>query len=192
METDEIIDNTDNMSKNAVKLQEDLCRLKLEIIKAKAQRKAEQAANTTTNNFMEDDGDLYGPDAEKASEELHRVTRERTQTFLNFTSLQMALRASQANKAITRAFNLERDGKIDLEKEEEDHVRSLLEDQKELTVEVLKQHEEGVEQELKIIEARLELAQLHTKLVLSASLFNMFVMVCFNFKVQRYYRDSCG
>jgi len=163
MDTDEIIDNTDNMSKNAAKLQEDLGRLKLEIIKAKAQRKAEQSADTTSNNLVDDDGDLYGPDASKASDELHRVTRERTQTFLNFTNLQSALRASQANKAITRAFNLEKDGKINLEKEEEDHVRSLLEDQKELTVEVIKQHEEGVEQELEIIKARLELAQLHTR-----------------------------
>ncbi len=152
-----------------------LGRLKLEIIKAKAQRKAEQSANTTTNNLVDDDGDLYGPDASKASEELHRVTRERTQTFLNFTNLQSALKASQANKAITRAFNLERDGKINLEKEEEDHVRSLLEDQKELTVEVIKQHEEGVEQELEIIKARLELAQLHTRLILTT--FNICIYI---------------
>ena len=163
METDEIIDNTDNLSKNAVKLQEDLGKLKLEIIKAKAQRKAEQSANTTTNNLVDDVGDLYGPDASKASDELHRVTRERTQTFLNFTNLQAALKASQANKAITRAFNLDGDGKINLEKEEAEHVRSLLEDQKELTMEVIRQHEEGVAQELEIIKARLELAHLHSR-----------------------------
>ena len=62
---------------------------------------------------------------------------------------------------------------VNLEKEEEDHVRSLLEDQKELTVEVIKQHEEGVEQELEIIKARLELAQLHTRLELFALKLNL-------------------
>ena len=157
--------NEENISKNAVKLQNQLAKLKLDIVKAKAQMKAQRSIITNTNNtnVVDDDGDLYGPDASKVSEELFRLTRERTQTFLNFTNLQAALKASQANKAITRAFNLEKDGKINLEKEEEDHVRSLLEDQKELTVEVIKQHEEGVEQELEIIKARLELAQLNIK-----------------------------
>jgi len=157
--------NEENISKNAVKLQNQLAKLKLDIVKAKAQMKAQRSIITNTNNtnVVDDDGDLYGPDSSKVSEELFRLTRERTQTFLNFTNLQAALKAAQANKAITRAFNLEKDGKINLEKEEEDHVRSLLEDQKELTVEVIKQHEEGVEQELEIIKARLELAQLNIK-----------------------------
>ena len=158
--------NDENFSSNAVELQERLAKLKLDIIKAKAQVKAEHLSQTTTNNpvtLLEDDGDLYGPDNSKVSDELYRVTRERTQTFLNFTNLQVALKAAQANKAITRAFGLDTDGKIKLEQEEEDHVRSLLEDQKELTVEVFKQHEKGVELEMEIIEARLELAKLHAK-----------------------------
>jgi len=156
--------NDENFSSNAVKLQEKLEKLKLDIIKAKAQSKAEHSTAVSANNqIVDDDADLYGSDNNKVSDELYRLTRERTQTFLNFNNLQIALKAAQANKAITRAFNLETDGNIDLEKEEEDHVRSLLEDQKELTVEVFKKHEDGVELELEIIKARLELAQLHSK-----------------------------
>ena len=159
--------NDENFSSNAVELQERLAKLKLDIMKAKAQCRAERFSQTNTNNptLVEDDGDLYGPDNSKVSDELYRLTRERTQTFLNFTNLQAALKAAQANKAITRAFGLDTDGKIKLEHEEEDHVRSLLEDQKELTVEVFKQHEKGVELEMEIIEARLELAKLHAKYV---------------------------
>ena len=156
--------NDEDFSSNAVKLQGQLAKLKLDIIKAMAQSKAENSNVTTVNNqLLDDDADLYGPNSNKVSDEMYRVTRERTQTFLNFTNLQIALKAAQANKAITRAFNLETDGKINLEKEEEDHVRGLLEDQNELTEEVFKQHEEGVELELEIIKARLELAQLHSK-----------------------------
>jgi len=156
--------NDEDFSSNAVKLQGQLAKLKLDIIKAMAQSKAENSNVTTVNNqLLDDDADLYGPNSNKVSDEMYRVTRERTQTFLNFTNLQIALKAAQANKAITRAFNLETDGNINLEKEEEDHVRGLLEDQNELTEEVFKQHEEGVELELEIIKARLELAQLHSK-----------------------------
>jgi len=156
--------NDENFSSNAVKLQQRLTKLKQDIIRAKAACKAEHSTVASANNpSTDDDGDLYGSDSSKVSDELYRLTRERTQTFLNFTHLQVALKAAQANKAITRAFNLETDGKIKLEQEEEDHVRSLLEEQKELTVEVFQQHEAGVELEMDIIKARLELAQLHSK-----------------------------
>jgi len=156
--------NEEDISRNAVKLQNELAKLKLDIIKAKAQHKVQLSTVPGENNTLaDDDGDLYGPDANKVSEELNKLTKERTQTFLNFTSLQAALKAAHANKAITRALHLEKDGNIDLEKEEEEHVRSLLDEQKELTLEVLKQHEEGVEQELEIIKARLELARLYTR-----------------------------
>jgi len=128
--------NEEDISRNAVKLQNELAKLKLDIIKAKAQHKVQLSTVPGENNTLaDDDGDLYGPDANKVSEELNKLTKERTQTFLNFTSLQAALKAAHANKAITRALHLE----------------------------VLKQHEEGVEQELEIIKARLELARLYTR-----------------------------
>ena len=157
--------NDEYISKNAVKLQEQLSKLKLDIIQAKAQYKAQTNAVTGTNNTIvtDDDGDLYGPDSNKVTEELNRLTKERTQTFLNFTSLHAAVKAAQANKAVTKALKLEKGGEIDLEKEEEDHVRGLLEEQLELTQEVMKQHNDGVELELKIVKARLELAKLHSR-----------------------------
>ena len=157
--------NDENSSSHAFMLQAQLTKIKQDIVAAKAKRKAERMTHFSTNNtaVLDDDGDLYGPEAGKVSDELHRLTRERTQTYLNFTSLQAALKADQTNKAITRAFNLESDGDIALEKEEEQHVRELLEEQKELTVKVIKQHEEGVKQELELMKARLELAKLHSR-----------------------------
>ena len=156
--------NDENSSSHAFMLQAQLTKIKQDIVAAKAKRKAERMTHFSTNNtVLDDDGDLYGPEAGKVSDELHRLTRERTQTYLNFTSLQAALKADQTNKAITRAFNLESDGDIALEKEEEQHVRELLEEQKELMVKVIRQHEEGVKQELELMKARLELAMLHSR-----------------------------
>ena len=156
--------NDENSSSHAFMLQAQLTKIKQDIVAAKAKRKAERMTHFSTNNtVLDDDGDLYGPEAGKVSDELHRLTRERTQTYLNFTSLQAALKADQTNKAITRAFNLESDGDIALEKEEEQHVRELLEEQKELMVKVIRQHEAGVTQELELMKARLELAMLHSR-----------------------------
>ena len=179
--------NDENSSSHAFMLQAQLTKIKQDIVAAKAKRKAERMTHFSTNNtaVLDDDGDLYGPEAGKVSDELHRLTRERTQTYLNFTSLQAALKADQTNKAITRAFNLESDGDIALEKEEEQHVRELLEEQKELTVKVIKQHEEGVKQELELMKARLELAKLHSRYYLKIQ-YNGSAMYRFHILIQLY------
>jgi len=154
---DSTVYNETDISKNAVKLQNDLTKLKMDIIKAKAEMAASQ------RDVEGAEGDLYGPGAQGDSEELNKLTQERTQTFLNFTSLQVAIKAAQANQALTKALNLEKDSKISLEKEEEDYVRELLEEQKELAEQIFRNQEAGVEQELAVIKARAELAKLHCR-----------------------------
>jgi len=149
--------NETTISKNAVKLQNDLSKLKMEITQAKAKMAASQ------RDVEGAEGDLYGTGAHGDSDELNKLTQERTQTFLNFTSLQMAIKAAQANQALTKALSLEKESKIKLEKEEEEYVKELLEEQKELTEEVFKCQEAGIEQELAVIKARAELAKLHCR-----------------------------
>jgi len=149
--------NETNISKNAVKLQNDLTKLKMEIVQAKAKMAASQ------RDVEGEEGDLYGAGVHGDSEELNKLTQERTQTFLNFTSLQVAIKAAQANQALTKALNLEKESNISLEKEEEDYVRELLEEQKELSEQIFKNQEAGVEQELAVIKARAELAKLHCR-----------------------------
>ena len=149
--------NETDISKNAVKLQNDLTKLKMEIVQAKAKMAASQ------RDVEGEEGDLYGAGVHGDSEELNKLTQERTQTFLNFTSLQVAIKAAQANQALTKALNLEKEGNISLEKEEEEYVRELLEEQKELSEQIFKNQEAGVEQELAVIKSRAELAKLHCR-----------------------------
>ena len=149
--------NETDISKSAVKLQNDLTKLKMEIVQAKAKLAASQ------RDVEGEEGDLYGPGAHGDSEELNKLTQERTQTFLNFTGLQVAIKAAQASQALTKALNYEKDGNITLEKEEEDYVRGLLEEQKELSEQIFKNQELGVTQELAVIKSRAELAKLHCR-----------------------------
>merc|ERR1719369_2285143 len=119
----------------------------MEITQAKAKMAASQ------RDVEGAEGDLYGYGPHGDSDELNKLTQERTQTFLNFTSLQMAIKAAQANQALTKALSLEK----------EEYVKELLEEQKELTEEVFKCQEAGIEQELAVIKARAELAKLHCR-----------------------------
>jgi len=146
--------NEVGISTTAVKLQNDLVKLKTEIVKAKAKLTASQRGSG-------EDETLYGPGSQVDSQELNKLTQERTQTFLNFNSLQVALKAANSNQMLTKALNLDKESNISLEKEEEDYVRSLLEEQKELTISIFRSQEVGVQQELKVIKARTELANLY-------------------------------
>ena len=151
--------NEENNISNAVELQARLSKLKLEIIQAMARNKVEKTNNRVVE--LEDDGELFGEEASSVTNKLHQITKERTQTFLTFSSLNAAKKAAQSNQAIIKALNLENGGKIDLEKEEEEYLRSLLDDQKELIKEVVEQHKEGVNQDLEIIKTRIKLAELY-------------------------------
>ena len=153
--------NEENITSNAVQLQTRLSKLKLEIIQAMARNKVEKTNNRVVE--LADDGELFGEEATRVTDQLHQITKERTQTFLNFSSLNAAKKAAQSNQAIMKALNLEGGGKIDLEKEEEEYLRSLLDDQKELIKEVVEQHKEGVNQDMEIIETRIQLAELYSR-----------------------------
>jgi len=150
--------NDSNLSSTTIKLQNDLSRLKIEIVQAKAKMAASK--REIDNN---DEGDLYSKHNAEVSEELDKLTKERTQTFLNFSNLQVAIKAAQANQAMTKALDLEKGGNIVLEKEEEEYVRELLEEQKELSDQIVKLQQTGVDQEVAIIKARAELAKLYCR-----------------------------
>ena len=151
--------NEENITSNAVELQTRLSKLKLEILQAMARNKVEKTNNRVVE--LDDDGELFGREASRVTDQLHQITKERTQTFLTFSSLNAAKKAAQSNQAIIKAMNLENGGQIDLEKEEEEYLRSLLEEQKELIKDVLEQHKEGVNQDLEIIKTRIKLAELY-------------------------------
>ena len=153
--------NNEQITSMALGLQNRLSKLKLEILQAKARNKASQTNNGSLQ--LEDDGELFGEGADIVTDQLHKITKERTQTFLNFTSLSAAKKAAQASKAIIEAFNLEKGGKINLEKEEEDYLKSLLEEQKELIKDVLGQHKKGAEHDLEIIMSRIQLSKLFSR-----------------------------
>jgi len=153
--------NCEEITSNALELQNTLSGLKLEIIQAMARNKVKKNANKTL--VLGDDEQLFGEEAAQVTDQLHKITKERTQTFLNFTSLSAAKKAAQANQAIVKSLNLENGGKINLEKEEEEYLRSLLEEQKELIREVVGQHKEGADQDIEIIKTRMELAELYAR-----------------------------
>jgi len=153
--------NNEQITSMALGLQNRLSKLKLEILQAKARNKASKTNNGSLQ--LEDDGELFGEGADIVTDQLHKITKERTQTFLNFTSLSAAKKAAQASKAIIEAFNLEKGGKINLEKEEEDYLKSLLEEQKELIKDVLGQHKKGAEHDLEIIMSRIQLSKLFSR-----------------------------
>lgn len=153
--------NDEEITSWAVELQNKLSQLKLQVIEGMARNKAMKANNKTIQ--LDDEGELFGEGAEKVTNELHKITKERTQTFLKFTSLSVARKAAEANQAIIRAFNLENGGNINLEKEEEEYLRSLLDEQKELIRDVVGQHKEGSKQEVESIETRIKLAELYSR-----------------------------
>eukprot|EP00088_Acartia_fossae_P007360 TRINITY_DN13460_c0_g1_i1.p1 TRINITY_DN13460_c0_g1~~TRINITY_DN13460_c0_g1_i1.p1 ORF type:complete len:261 (-),score=61.10 TRINITY_DN13460_c0_g1_i1:87-869(-) len=138
----------------AVELQKKLDQLRQKINQLRAEKGAGRGyTKDGLGEFMRDEPTASGVD-------LHRLTSERTQTFLNFTSMQTALRAVQANEALTTALGLEEESSVQLPQEEYSYVKELLEEQKELSERLLKTHDQGSKQELQIIEARTQLAHM--------------------------------
>lgn len=146
--------NSEKLSQNALQLQQKLDQLKQKICQARAQKSARKHIQLLRNNQIFE---------QASSDELHKLTGERTKSFLDFTSVQMAIRSAEVNKALTKALQLEKNGDGHLEPEEEKYVRELLEEQRELTLALLKNQDIGSEQELQIIEARYKLYGLLTQ-----------------------------
>jgi len=142
--------NNERLSKNALEIHNKLDEVKLKVLEAKALK-------ASSKNIYGSKGLSY---KEVSSDELLKLTEERTRTFLNFKSLQAALHAAEANKAVTVALKLDGGEGKNLEAEEETYVRELLEEQQDLSNALMKEHEIGVQQEIEIMEARSEFAVL--------------------------------
>lgn len=143
--------NDEKTSADIMALQQRLQLLRGSLLKAKANLSVSNQENVGPEE------DLYG-----GREHLNQLTKARTQTFLKFTNLREALQLAQANKVLTEALGLEKDGAIQLEAEEVDYVKGLLDEKGELVNELLKQQDVGVERELDLITARGKLAGLIT------------------------------
>jgi len=147
MEESTMMQNNEETSRNALRLQNKLDELRMEVVRAKARLAASQ----------QPEDELEGDDTAK---KLTALTKQRTDAFLGFRMVQLALQAGQANQALTRALNLEEGGDVALEKEEEEYVKSLLEEQRELTASLSKSYREEVEEELEIMGKEATLAEL--------------------------------
>jgi len=142
--------NSERLTANALSLQKKLDELRQQLTQLGAQKKALNIIDGATNHFYK----------ETASDELHKLTEERTKTFLSFTSVTAALRSSQANELLTEALQLKKCDDLLLEPEEQAYVKELLEEERELSQDLLANQEVGTQQEISIIEARTELAGL--------------------------------
>lgn len=144
-------ENAPGTTRNAMRLQQKLEELRMKLVRAKAVMSGSQGG---------EEGGLEEEEHEKLVQEL---TRRRTEAFLGFQGLQLAVQAGQANQELSRAFNLEEGGIVTLEKEEEQYVRGLLEEQRELAISLCESNRQEVEQELEVMEAQAELAGLYCR-----------------------------
>jgi len=156
LEDSQVLMNSPALNHQAVILQKNLEQLKAKLIKTRAKL----AVDKNQNGGETRDDLLYGKQEVK-EDDLHNLVVQRTKTFLNFTSLQTALKAAQINSSITKALNIEKDSNIQLEKEEEQYVRELLEDQRIMAEEIISNQNQVVDQELELLDSRIKLADLH-------------------------------
>jgi len=154
MEESTMMQNNPEMSRNALLLQNQLERLRLEVVKSRAALQAIQQQDgqlESLNNAAEDE----------IGERLAALNKQRTEALLSFRGIQMAMQAGQANQALSRALNLDREGEIKLEAEEEEYVRSLLEEQRELAGTLSQSNREEVEKEVEVMGKQAELTRMY-------------------------------
>lgn len=147
--------NNERLTKNAVELQNNLDQLRTKLDQLRAKKNA-----MIHPEYGMKDNFLY---KEVFSDDLYKLTSERTETFLNFTSLQAAMRCMQTNQVLKEALEQQENSPVQLEPEEKQYVLELLEEQRELSHNLMKTQDQGSAQDLKIIEARTELASLLCK-----------------------------
>ena len=88
---------------------------------------------------------------------LHNVARDYSRITLNFESLAMAIKASQASVAMKRVFESENDGNVD--PEERKYLLELLDDEAELSDTVLQLEDDQLAKKLELIKVKCELAE---------------------------------
>jgi len=143
--------NDEKASADMVALQKRLELLRGSLLTAKATLAA------TNKDEVDPEDDLYG-----RQDKVDQLTMERTQTFLNFSNLRTALQLAQTNRVLTEALGLEKDGNIQLETEEVEYVRQLLDEKRELVNDLMGQQKEGIDKEIELISVRGQLAGLIT------------------------------
>jgi len=144
--------NNERLTQHAVELQSQLDQLRIKLDQLRAQKNALiNPEHGMKDNF------LY---KEVFSDDLHKLTSARTETFLSFTSVQAALRSMQTGQVLREALEQKENSMVRLEPEERKYLLELLEEQRELSQKLMKTQSEGSAQDLKIIEARTELASL--------------------------------
>jgi len=156
LEDSQVLFNSPDINLQAVTLQKKLEQLKAKIIKTRSQL----AVNKNQNGGETSEDLLYGKQ-EVSEDDLHNLVVQRTKTFLNFTSLQTALKAAQVNSSITKALNIEKDSNIQLEEEEEQYVRELLEDQRVMAEQIIQNQNQVVDQEIELLDSRTKLMEVH-------------------------------
>jgi len=154
MEDSTMAVNDTGISHSALELQEKLHHLKMKLVRERALLHVSEAPEPEEEELE---------DAEERAKKVAALTVHRNDTFLNLQGLMMAVQAGQANQTLTKALNLETGGDIQLEEDEEQYVRGLLEEQKELATALAKSSIEENEASMKVIAKQAELAQLYCK-----------------------------
>lgn len=157
MEESTMMQNNPEMSRGALRLQNQLERLRLEVVKSRAALQAIQRQGGATEQMES----LNNGAEEEIGERLAALNKQRTEALLSFRGIQMAMQAGQANQALSRALNLDREGEIKLEAEEEEYVRSLLEEQRELAGTLSQSNREEVEKEVEVMGKQAELTRMY-------------------------------
>jgi len=153
-----MMQNNPEMSKGALLLHNQLERLRLEVVKSRAALQAVQQQGGTSEQLESLNN---GAAEEEIGERLAALNKQRTEALLSFRGIQMAMQAGQASQALSRALNLDREGEIKLEAEEEEYVRSLLEEQRELAGTLSQCNREEVEEEVEVMGKQAELTKMY-------------------------------
>ena len=91
---------------------------------------------------------------------LHNVARDYSRITLNFESLTLAIKASQASVAMKRVFESENDeNQSNVDPEERKYLLELLDDEAELSEAVLQLEDDQLAKKLELIKVKCELAE---------------------------------
>jgi len=154
----------EEMTAQVVALQTQLDELRCRAIKARAEHESLDPSQYKSEEFYT---------KAMSPEKLNNVTQGRTRAFLNYCTLQDALRGSESVKALKAGLDLlddkekgeasasgETEGEdIILEPEEKTYVLELMDEEKELSAELTEKSKICTQQEIQILQMRQEVAE---------------------------------
>jgi len=162
MEVEEECVGAEEMTAQVVTLQRQLDELRRRAIKARAEHESLDSALYKSEEFYS---------KEMSPEKLNTLTQGRTSAFLNYCTLQDALRGSESVKALKAGLELldEREKgeasatgegeDILLEPEERTYVLELMDEEKQLSKELSDKSKTCTQQEIQILQMRKEVAE---------------------------------